>query len=153
MITISLLFSRSKIDLKVKVPHVALAQKLILKHCAQCWRERHRKFERHSVVQQPLHHAQQRNVTLCYRLKEPVFFKEVLMLRMPNEWKMRMENKGEVNHTRIGNRKSETEKKKMNGCDRYLSRFQLSAIPCRYSVRQKSWKRSRPFLITSKLVA
>src|SRR6266700_3729307 len=44
------------------------------------------------LVNQALHHAHQWDVTLGHRLEEPVFFEEMLMFRMTNEWKMRVKN-------------------------------------------------------------
>jgi hypothetical protein len=51
-------------------------------------------------IDQALHHAQQWDVTLGHRLEEPVFFEEMLMFRMTNEWKMRVENEREVSRHR-----------------------------------------------------
>jgi len=110
MITVPLLFARSEVDQPIQMLHITFAQKQILKHRAQRWRQGHREFERHRVVHQTLHHAQQGDVTLRDRLEEPVFFEEVLMLRMPNERKMSVKNKREVAHTQTGNRKLETGK-------------------------------------------
>ena len=92
MIAVPLLFARGEIDQIIQMLHIALAQEFILKHRAQRWREGHSEFEWNRVVQQPAHHPQQRNVSLRDRLEEPVFFEKVLMLRMPNERKMRVEN-------------------------------------------------------------
>src|SRR5437660_1350565 len=96
MFAISLLFARSQIDQKLKVPDVTLAQKLILKHRGQRRRNRHREFEGHSIVHESLHHAKQRNVGLGDRLKKPLFFEEMFVLRMANEREMSVENEGEI---------------------------------------------------------
>ena len=80
------------------MPHITLPQQLILEHRAQRWRERHREFESRQVgiVHQTLHRAQQWNVTFRYRFEEPVFFEEMLVFRMANERKMRVENESEA---------------------------------------------------------
>src|SRR5262249_15226742 len=67
------------------------------------WRKRHGEPEWHVVAYQTLHHAKQRNVGLCYCLKEPVFLEEMFMLRMPNERKMSVENecKGTGHRVRV----------------------------------------------------
>ena len=91
--------------------HVTLAQKLISEHGAERRRDRHGKLERHAVVYQSLHHLQQRNVSLGDRFEEPFFFKEMLVLRMPDKRKMRVENESEVTHT--SNRKPESGNRKV----------------------------------------
>jgi len=47
-------------------------------------------------VDEPLHHPKQRDVALRYRLEEPIFLEKFLMLGMPDEWQMRVENEREV---------------------------------------------------------
>ena len=76
--------------------HIALAQQFVLQHGAECRRDRHRELERHAIIDQSLHHPKQRNVSLGDGLKEPVFFEEMLMLGMPNEGKMRVQNEREI---------------------------------------------------------
>ena len=88
MFAISLSFARSKIDQKLDVSDVTLAQQLILKHCAERRRNRHGEFERHTIVDESLHHAQQRDVRFSDRLKQPLFLEEMLVLRMTNEGEM-----------------------------------------------------------------
>jgi hypothetical protein len=96
MFAIPLLFACSEIDQIIEMPHVTFAQKLILKHRAKRWRERHGELEWHIVTDQTLHHAKQRNVTFCDCLKEPVFLEEMFMLRMPNKRKVSVQNESEV---------------------------------------------------------
>src|ERR1700730_1839880 len=103
---------------------VALTQQIVPQHRAKRRRERHGELERHAVVYQSLHHPQQRNVGFGDRFEKPIFLQKPFVLGMPNERQMRVENYREVT-SQIRNQ----------------------------SVRQKSWKRSRPFLITSMLVA
>src|SRR5437660_8254721 len=78
------------------MPDVALAQKFVLQHRAQRWGERHREFKRNAVVQEPLHHLQQRNISFGDRLEEPVFLEKMLVFGMPNEWQVRVQNEREV---------------------------------------------------------
>ena len=78
--------------------HVALAQKLVLQHRAQGRRERHGEFERHIVVHQPLHHLQKRDVRLGDGLEEPIFLEKMLVLGVPNERQVRVQNEREIIH-------------------------------------------------------
>ena len=95
MFSVSLSFARGEIDQKIEMPHVALTKQLILQHRAERRRDRDGKLKRHMLINQALHHAQQWDVTLGYRLEEPAFFEEMLMFRMTNEWKMRVKNERE----------------------------------------------------------
>ena len=90
MFAISLLLARSKVDQKIQVSDVTLAQQLVLKHCAERRRDRHREFKWHEIVDESLHHVQQRDVRFCDCLKQPLFLEEMLVLRMANERKMRV---------------------------------------------------------------
>src|SRR5712691_2430561 len=74
--------------------HVALTQQLVLQHRTKRRRERHSELERHAVIHQPLHHAQQRDIGLGDRFEKPIFLQKTLVLRMPNERKMGVENEG-----------------------------------------------------------
>src|SRR6185369_6827236 len=100
VIAIPFLFTVSKIDQQVEIPHVALAKQFVLKHCAERRRDRHGQLERHTLIDQALHHAQQWDVTLGHRLEEPVFFEEMLMFRMTNERKMRVKNERQMSRHR-----------------------------------------------------
>jgi hypothetical protein len=158
MFAISLLFTRRKIDQKLKVPDVTIAQKLILEHRGKRRRNRHREFERHSIVHESLHHAKQRNVGLGDRLKKPLFLEEMLVLRMANEGEMRVQDEGEM--ARHWGRFTPSFRAKSRNPDAILEIMPRSArlrfAPLgmtAQSVRQKSWNRSNPFLITSRLVA
>ena len=96
MSTISLSFVRTELDQKIKMSDITLAQQPILKHCAERRRNRHRELERHKIVDESLDHSQQRDVRFCNRLKQPLFLEEMLVLRMPNEREMRVENEGKM---------------------------------------------------------
>src|SRR5436189_6149328 len=76
--------------------HITLAQKPVLEHGAESRRDRHCEPECHSVVYQSLHHKQQRNVRLGYRLKEPVIIEEMIVLGVSAEGKVRVQNKSEI---------------------------------------------------------
>ena len=82
------------------MPHVPLGKQLVLQHYAERRSDRHGQLKRHMFIDQALHHAQQWDVTLGHRLEEPVFFEEMLMFRVTNEWKMRVENEREVSRHR-----------------------------------------------------
>jgi hypothetical protein len=51
MIAVPILFARAEIDQIIEMLHIAFAQKIVLKHRAERWREGHREFEWNSVVQ------------------------------------------------------------------------------------------------------
>src|SRR6266487_495112 len=89
------------------MPYVTFAKQLVPQHCADGWRDGHGELERYAVVHQTLHHAQQRNVSLRYRFEEPIFFQKMLVLRMANEWKMRVKNKRERTGKHCGFRNAE----------------------------------------------
>src|SRR5205807_7654653 len=101
MFAVPLLLTGGEVHQIIEMPHITFAQKPVLKHRAQRWRERHREFERHRVVHQAVHHPQQRNVSLRHRLEEPVFLEKVLMFRVSNERQVRVENEGKETHCRF----------------------------------------------------
>src|SRR5437867_9788598 len=102
MIPISFSLAGYEIDQKIEMAHVALAQKLVLQHRAQGRRERHCEFERHVVVHQPLHHLQERDVSLGDRFEEPIFLEKMLVLGMPDERQMRVKNERKMaSHYRL----------------------------------------------------
>src|SRR4029077_18095072 len=131
------------------MPYVKLAKQLVPQHRAERRRERHGKLEWHMLIDQALHHAHQRHITLRYCFEEPVFFQKMLVLGMANERQGCVKNESERTGRHDGFRTADS--------DQFRYQVSLkSAIAnrrLRYSVRQKSWKRSNPFLITSILVA
>src|SRR5262249_1301117 len=164
MFAVSLLFARGEIDQQIEVPHVTLTQEPILKHCAKRRRDRRGQLERHTLIDQAVHHAHQRDITLRYCLEEPVFFKKMLMFRMTNERQVRVKYERDRTGTHCGFRSAECgliplsarlELRNPQLPPRVARprRFSVSPIRDCYSVRQKSWKRSKPFLMTSILVA
>ena len=96
MLAISFSFARSKIDQQLEVLDVTLAQQLILKHSAERRRNRQREFKPHGIVDESLHHPQQRDVRFGDRLKQPLFLEKMLVLRMTNEREMSVKNEGEM---------------------------------------------------------
>ncbi len=78
------------------MPHVASLEQLVLQHRAERWRDAHRELERHGVAPEPLKHVQEWDVRFGDRLEEPIFFEKLLVLRVPNEWQMCVENEREV---------------------------------------------------------
>src|SRR6266496_4099648 len=133
------------------MPHIALTKQLILQHRAERRRDRDGKLKRHMLINQALHHAHQWDVALGHRLEEPVLFEEMLMFRMTNEWKMRVKNERKRTGRHFELRSADCGLIPLSA--RLEIRNPQSPIRDCYSVRQKSWKRSRPFLITSILVA
>src|SRR6266487_7118149 len=89
------------------MPHVTLAKQLVLQHCAERRCERHGKLKRHMLIDQALHDAHQRDITLRYCFEEPVFFQKMLVLRMANEWKVCVKNYSEITGRHCGFRTAE----------------------------------------------
>src|ERR1700730_1684788 len=133
------------------MPYVTLAKQLVLQHCAERRRERHGKLKRHMLIDQALHHAHQWDITLRYCFEEPVFFQKMFVLGMANERQMRAKNERERTGRHCGFRSADSDLIPLSV--RAEIRNPQSPIGDCYSVRQKSWKRSNPFLITSILVA
>src|SRR5581483_287712 len=90
MSAVPLAFPHGEIDQQIQMPDVALAEELVLEHRAERGSDRHGELERHPLIDEPLHHAQQRDVTFCHRLEQPLFFEEMLLFRMTNEGQMRV---------------------------------------------------------------
>ena len=103
-------FARREIDRAFEMTHITFAQQRILQHRAKWWRDADRELERHAVVYEPLHHRDERDVTFRDRLEEPVFLEEFVVLRMTNEWQMRVKNEREMTHRETGNRKARNSK-------------------------------------------
>ena len=135
IVLVALDFLRGEIDQALEVAEIALLQQLVAQHRAEGRGERQREPEVDAFVDQPPHHAQEREISFGDGLEEPVFLEEILVFRVPNERQMRVEDERE----RPG-----------HGQTRPGPRFAERRL---YSVRQKSWNRSSPFLITSMLVA
>ena len=74
---------------------VSLLEKFVAKHRAESWRERHREAVCDPFVRQPTHHAHQREVGLGQGFEEPVFLEEILVLGMPDEREVSVEDEGE----------------------------------------------------------
>src|SRR5262249_51927486 len=96
LILISFSLTRGQIDQEIEMPDVTLAQKFVQQHRAERWREGHGKLERNVVVHQPLHHLQERDVSLGDRLEKPVFLEEMFVLWVANERQVRVKNEGEL---------------------------------------------------------
>ena len=163
VIAVTLLLPSRQIDQKIEMPNVALAQKIVLQHRAKRGRNRHRELERDVVIRQALQHLQQRNVGLGDRFEEPRLFEELLVFRVPNERQVRVKNERELpGHERgISQQLADHANPTLTGAfrppspetDDYGESDDSIATTPDYSVRQKSWNRSRPFLMTSMLVA
>ena len=74
---------------------VSLLEQLVAEHRAERRRERHREPEGDAFVRQPAHHAQERQIGFGDGFEEPVFLEKILVLRMPDEWQMRVEEESE----------------------------------------------------------
>ena len=85
-------FAPRQRDQPVKIALVAHAQQLVVQHRNERRRDRHRELERHAVAHEPVHHFDERNVSLGDGFEEPVLFVEFFVLRMPDERQMRVQD-------------------------------------------------------------
>ncbi len=95
-------FLVGQFDPLVHAPHITLLQKLVAQHRGQRRRDRHGEPEIATVVDQPVHHVDQRNVGLRDRFVEPIFFEEFVVLGVPDEREMRVKNESEITLGRHG---------------------------------------------------
>src|SRR4029077_6131283 len=91
------------------MPYVTLAKQLVPQHRAERRRERHGKLKRHMLIDQALHHAHQRHITLRYCFEEPIFFQKMLVLGMANEWKVCVKNESERTGRHYGFRTADSD--------------------------------------------
>jgi hypothetical protein len=96
VIPVALSLPRREVNQKIDMFDVSLLQKLVLQHRAERGRDGHAELERHGIVDQPLHHLEQRDVSLGDRLEQPFFLEKMFLLRMPNERQVSVENEREV---------------------------------------------------------
>jgi len=89
-------FLVGELDQALQLPEVAALEERVREHRAERRRQRHREAEVDAVVEQPVHHVDERDVGLGDRLVEPVLLEEVLVLRMPDEGEVRVEDQREV---------------------------------------------------------
>src|SRR3954470_21914994 len=76
----------------LQMAQVTVAQKVVGQHRAERRRNAKGKLKRHPIADQPLHHAEERDVSFSDGLEEPVFFEKFLVLRMPDKRQMRVKN-------------------------------------------------------------
>ncbi len=89
-------FLVSQLDRPVERPQVTILQKLVAQHRGQRRRDRHGQPEIAAVVEQPVHHVDERDVGLGDRLVEPILLEELLVLGMTDEGKMRVKDESEI---------------------------------------------------------
>ena len=105
-------------------------------------------------MHEALEHDQQRNVGFGDRFEKPIFLEKIFVLGMAHERQVRVENESEAaSHLVIPSEAAESRRITLMPSWRDPSIPLRSACNGNYSVRQKSWNRSRPFLMTSMLVA
>src|SRR3712207_1845862 len=80
--------------------YVALAQQVVLEHRAQRRRDAHRDAEGHRIGEEPLHHADEREITFGDGFEEPALLEKLLVLRVAHEWKVGVkgEREGTLTH-------------------------------------------------------
>src|SRR5215472_8034563 len=81
-----------KLTRSIEALGVTPDEQLVLKHGNQGRRERHREANWDAFLRQPIEYFEQREVSLGDRLVQPVLFEEVLVLGVPHEWQVGVEN-------------------------------------------------------------
>ena len=96
-------FFLRQINQPVEVPDVAVLQQRIDQHRAQRRCERECQARVHAVPFPAFHHLQQRDVGFRDGFEQPGFLQKFLVLRMPDERQMRVEDEGEISlHEGLG---------------------------------------------------
>ena len=95
----SLDFEAGKFDPAIEVAFGPRFQQRIPQHGAKRWRESQGQRERHAIDHQAAEQAQERDVSFHHRLEEPVLFVEFLVLGMPDEGKVGVEEKRQLRTT------------------------------------------------------
>ena len=80
----------------LEVPHVTVLQQRVEQHRAEGGGERQRQPCVHAVAQPAVHDLNEREISFGKGFEEPVFFKKMLVLGVPNEREMRVEDEREV---------------------------------------------------------
>jgi hypothetical protein len=78
------------------VAHIAVLQQRVREHRRQRRRDRHGQPPVHVVAFQAVEHFQQGDVRLGDRLVEPVFFEEIVPLRVADEGEVGVQHKAEI---------------------------------------------------------
>ncbi len=79
-------------DQAFEVAQITLLQQLVTQHRAKRGGERHRELEADVVALQPPHHAEERQIGFGDSFEKPVFLEEILVLRVPNERQMSVQD-------------------------------------------------------------
>src|SRR4051812_6985627 len=79
----------------LEVAQISLLEQLVAEHGAKRGRQRHRQPESDLFLGQPPHHTQERQIGFGDGFEEPVFLEKILVLRMPDEWQMRVQDERE----------------------------------------------------------
>ncbi len=89
-------FLVGQLDRLVDAADIAVLQKLVAQHRGQRRRDRHGQPEIAAVVEQSVHHVDERNVGFRDGLIQPVFLEKLVVLGMPDEGEMRVEEESEI---------------------------------------------------------
>ena len=76
----------------IQMPHIAILQQGIEQHRAQCGCKSEREMGVHAVTLPTLHNLQERHIGFRDGFEEPVFFQKFIVLRMPYERQVRVED-------------------------------------------------------------
>src|SRR6266571_2551117 len=80
----------------LEVPHVTVLQQRVKQHRAEGGGERQGQPCVHAVAQPAIHDLNERQISFGEGFEEPVFFEKMLVLRVPNERQMRVEDEREI---------------------------------------------------------
>ncbi len=91
-----------ELDRFIDTLDVAVLQQLIAQHSRERRRDRHGEAEIAAILQQPIHHVDERDIGFRNRLVKPILLEEFLVLGVTDEREMRVKNESEVTLWRHG---------------------------------------------------
>ena len=89
-------FFFGQLDETFQVAHIPVLQQRVQPHRAEGGRQRQSQARFDAVPLPPLQHLQQRDVTFCDRLEQPVFLQKPVMFRMANKGQVRVQDERKV---------------------------------------------------------
>jgi hypothetical protein len=94
-----------QLDALVHRADITVLQQLVAQHRGQRRRDRHGQAEIAAVIQQPVHHVDQRDIRLRDRLVEPVLLKKLVVFGMPDKRQVGVQDQREITLWRHASRK------------------------------------------------
>jgi hypothetical protein len=92
----SVRFFVREVDQFIEITDVTILEQRIEQHRAEGRRHRDRQTRFDPVLQPPIHHMDERDVSFGDGFKEPIFLEEAFVLRMPHIGQMRVQDDGKV---------------------------------------------------------